>query len=75
MMAGRREIEDLKPIVETVLGTGASHRAVTKVNAQVAPKVRSPGGRACIREGEGSTSRRRLAGATARSGGVVATAR
>jgi len=49
MMAGRREIEDLKPIVETVLGTGASHRAVTKVNAQVAPKVRSPGGRVCNR--------------------------
>jgi len=28
----------------------ASHQAVTKVNAQVAPKVQSPGGRACIPE-------------------------
>jgi hypothetical protein len=53
----------------------ASHRAVAQANAQVAPKVRSPGGRACNRKGEGSTARRSLAEATGCSGGVGATAR
>jgi len=33
----------------TSSGWQASHRAVTKVNAQVASKVESTGGRACIR--------------------------
>ena len=56
-------------------GDRASHRAVTRVNAQVAPKVSSPGGRARNREGEGSTDRRNLTDAATRSGGVVATAR
>jgi hypothetical protein len=37
-MAGRRETDDLKPIDNAVQGTVASLRAVTKVNAQVAPK-------------------------------------
>jgi hypothetical protein len=45
------------------------------VNAQVAPKGRSPGGRARNREGEGSRVRRRLAEAVNHSGGVIATAR
>jgi hypothetical protein len=37
-MAGRRETDDLKPIDDAVHGTVASCRAVTKVNAEVAPK-------------------------------------
>ena len=37
-MAERREIEDLKPIDKAIEGWGASHRAVTKVNAVVASK-------------------------------------
>ncbi len=45
-MAGRRETDDLKPIDKAIFGMVVSHRAVTKVNAEVAPKVRSPGGRA-----------------------------
>ena len=53
-MAGRRETDDLKPIDKAIFGMVASHRAVTKVNAEVAPKVRSPGGRARNRKGEGS---------------------
>jgi hypothetical protein len=44
-MAGRRETDDLKPIDETTFWVAASHQAVTKVNAQVAPKSCS-GGRA-----------------------------
>jgi hypothetical protein len=39
----------------------ASHQAVAEANAQVAPKVRSPGGRACNREGEGRMESRKLA--------------
>ena len=45
-MAGRRETGALKPIDDTTRGVVASHRAVTRVNAQVAPKVNGPGGRA-----------------------------
>jgi len=45
-MAGRREINDLKPIDRHILRMVASRRAATKVNAEVAPKVSSPGGRA-----------------------------
>ena len=37
--------------------------------------MRSPGGRARNREGEGSTARRKPIDAAGRSGGVVATAR
>ena len=51
-----------------------SHRAVTQVNAEVAPKVRSPGGRACNRKGEGSMGRRSLADAADHAGGVGALA-
>src|SRR4029450_2686446 len=69
-MAGRREINDLKPIDSVILGRAASHRAATKVNAEVAPKMRSPGGRARNREGEGSMERRNLADAARHSGGV-----
>jgi hypothetical protein len=41
----------------------------------VAPKMRSSGGRARIREGEGSMEHRRLADTMLDSGGVVAAAR
>jgi hypothetical protein len=37
-IAERREIDDLKPIDRPSLREGASHRAVTKVNADVASK-------------------------------------
>ena len=45
-MAGWRETKTLKPIDRVSLGEIASHRAVTKVNAQVASKVSEPEGRA-----------------------------
>src|SRR6516165_7928057 len=60
-MAGRRETNDLKPIDRVIVRMTASHRAAAQANAEVAPKVRSPGGRARIREGEGSIESRRLA--------------
>jgi hypothetical protein len=44
-----RETKILKPIDKTIKRMGASYQAVTKVNAEVAPKVRSLGSRACIR--------------------------
>jgi len=53
---------------------GASLQAVAQANAEVASKVRSPGGRACNRAGAGHMGRRSLADATVHSGGVGATA-
>ena len=73
-MAGRSESERLKPIDTPIVRMGASHQAVTKVNVEVASKVRDPGGRARDRDGEGSTRRRNLADTTLSSGGVEATA-
>jgi hypothetical protein len=72
--AGGRETNLLKPLDSLIRGMGASLQAVAQANAQVAPKVRSPGGRAGNREGEGSMGRRRLADAADHSGGVGATA-
>src|SRR5881409_50283 len=72
--AGGRATNLLKPLDSLIHGMGASLQAVAQANAQVAPKVRSPGGRACNREGEGSMGRRRLTDAAVRSGGVGATA-
>jgi len=46
-MAGGRETKILKPIDNVTGRVMASHQAATKVNAEVAPKVRSPEGRAC----------------------------
>jgi hypothetical protein len=43
-IAGRRETEVLKPIDKAFSREVASHWAVTKVNARVAPKVCSPEG-------------------------------
>ena len=48
-IARRKETESLKPIDRIILGMTASHRAVTKVNAEVASKVSGPRGRACNR--------------------------
>ena len=73
-MAGRRETEDLKPIDNVIFGMMASVQAVAHANAEVAPKVRIPGGRACNRAGEGSMGRRSLADAAGHSGGVGAAA-
>ena len=73
--AGGRETNLLKPLDNTSCGMVASHRAVVQANAQVAPKMKSPGGRAGNRKGEGSMARRHLAAATGCSGGVGATAR
>ncbi len=73
-MAGRRETESLKPIDIGICGMLASYQAVAQANAEVAPKVSSPGGRACNREGEGSMARRTLTDAADHSGGVGATA-
>ena len=72
--AGGRETNSLKPLDNTICGMVASFQAVAQANAQVAPKVSSPRGRACNRKGEGSMGRRRLADAADHSGGVGATA-
>ena len=45
-IAGWRETKTLKPIDKATERVVASHRAVTKVNAEIASKVRNPGGRA-----------------------------
>src|SRR5438874_12766691 len=72
--AGGRETNLLKPLDSLIFGMRASLQAVAQANAEVASKVRSPGGRACNREGEGSMGRRSLADAAVHSGGVGATA-
>jgi hypothetical protein len=72
--AGGRETNLLKPLDHTICGMVASFQAVAQANAQVAPKVSSPRGRACNRKGEGSMGRRTLADAADHSGGVGATA-
>jgi hypothetical protein len=46
-IAGWRETKTLKPIDKVSLGEITSHRAVTRVNAQVASKMRESEGRAC----------------------------
>src|SRR5438477_13078215 len=43
--AGGRETNLLKPLDSLIFGMGASLQAVAQANAQVAPKVKSPGGR------------------------------
>ena len=73
-MAGRRETESLKPIDSSICGMLARDQAVAHAHAEVAPQVRSPGGRAGNREGEGSMARRTLPDAAEHSGGVGATA-
>ena len=74
-MAGRRETEDLKPIDNVIYRMMASHRAAAQANAEVAPQVMSPGGRACNRKGEGRRTHRTLTETVCPSGGVEAAAR
>jgi len=57
-IAGWRETKTLKPIDGHFLGECASHRAVTKVNVEVASKMKNSEGRACNRKGEGSMGSR-----------------
>src|SRR5579864_1165771 len=59
-IAGRRETEFLKPIDGRLLGRRASHRAVIKMNVDVASKMKISEGRARNREGEGSMASRNL---------------
>src|SRR5258708_4925573 len=59
-IAGWRETKTLKPIDRHFFGECASHRAVTKVNVDVASKMKSSEGRARNREGEGSMGSRNL---------------
>jgi hypothetical protein len=72
--AGGRETNFLQPLDHTICGMVARFQAVAQANAEVAPKVRRPRGRACNRKGEGSMGRRTLAAAADHSGGVGATA-
>jgi len=72
--AGGRATNFLTPLDHTICGMVASLQAVAQANAQVAPQVSSPRGRACNRKGEGSMGRRTLADAADHSGGVGATA-
>ncbi len=62
-IAERRETEFLKPIDDRLPGRRASHRAVMKMNVDVASKVKKSEGRARNREGEGSMNSRNLADA------------
>jgi hypothetical protein len=69
-IAGWRETKTLKPIDKVSLGEITSHRAVTKVNANVASKVIGSEGRARNRRGEGSMGSRNLNDAAIHLGGV-----
>src|SRR6202022_4742011 len=60
-MAGRRETNDLKPIDRVIVRMTASHRAAAQANAEVAPKMRGPGGRPGNRGGEGGMEHGRRA--------------
>ncbi len=74
-MAGRRETNDLKPIDKAVLRDGERVAGPQRKRTHRWPrqtKIRRPSPQVV---GEGSTARRRLAEAAARSGGVVAAAR
>ena len=72
-IAGWRETETLKPIDKAIVRMAASHQAVTKVNAQVASKMR-PRRSSPLFQGEGSMRWRTLTKAPEHSGGVLATA-
>ena len=74
-IAGRRETKVLKPIDRVFLGEIASHRAVTKVNAEVAPKMSSLEGRAHNRRVKAAWTAECWLRRLYHFGGVVATAR
>jgi len=65
-MAGWRETKTLKPIDKVSLGEIASHRAVMKMNAKVASKMRDRGPSPQLK-GEGSMGCRNLTDAASRS--------
>jgi hypothetical protein len=69
-IAGRREIEDLKPIDNPIGRMGASHRAAAKANADVASKERSPEGPTCETGVKAAWARHTLANVPAHFGGV-----
>ena len=69
-IAGSREIEDLKPIDNPIGRMGASHRAATEVNADVASKERSPEGPTCETGVKAAWERHTLAQVPAHFGGV-----
>jgi hypothetical protein len=74
-MAGRREIDDLKPIDKAVLGAvseSPGRSASERVGSLETIKLRRPRRLSCA---EAITDHRKLAEAMVRSGGVVATAR
>ena len=69
-IAGRREIEDLKPIDNPIERMGASHRAAAEANADVASKVGSPEGPARETGVKAAWERHTLAHVSAHFGGV-----
>ena len=73
-MAGWRETKILKPIDSVTERVTASYQAVTKVNAEVAPKVRSPEGRAFNRRAKAAWIPENWLIRVFHFGGVVATA-
>lgn len=73
-IAGWRETDTLKPIDKTIKRMIASHQAVAKANAEVAPKVNDPRGRASNCRAKAESWHRRLVEAMELSGGVEATA-
>jgi hypothetical protein len=74
-MAGRRETEYLKPIDKAIFGMVSESPGRNESERRGGPESERPRRPSPHPEGEGSMARRRLAEATCRSGGVVATAR
>ena len=73
-MAGWRETNILKPIDNSTERVMASCQAATEVNAQVAPKVRHPEGRARIRRAKAAWIPEHWLVRVFHFGGVVAAA-
>ena len=69
-IAGRREIEDLKPIDNPIERVGASQRAAAEANADVASKLCSPEGPARETGVKAAWARHTLAEVSAHFGGV-----
>ena len=69
-IAGRREIEDRKPIDNPIERVGASHRAAAEANADVASKECSPEGPARETGVKAAWERHTLAKVLAHFGGV-----
>jgi hypothetical protein len=69
--AGRRETAGPEAPRQPHLCNEGKLSGRNESEREVAPKVLSPGGRACNRKGEGCTARRKPIEVTGRSGGVV----